>query len=174
MPVSVNLSALTPGHPDRTHTLTTALNASGLPSSQLVEHSLPTPVPEAGHAMHDLAEVGVRWALDDFGTGFSNLTRLKRLPFNILKLDRTLTTDLIEPSDTALVQAATTMASALGCEVIAEGIETQTNSTSSWHSASPPTKAGFSPRATPAPARPLLSHLNMPYPAPGIPPSRLP
>lgn len=50
---------------------------------------------------------------------------MKNLPFDVLKLDRSLTTDLTRPTDTALVQAATTMAGALDCVVIAEGIETQ-------------------------------------------------
>ena len=127
--VSVNLSALTPGHPELTGTVDTALVESGLPGDQLilelVEHSLPTPLPQARQGMQHLGKAGIRWALDDFGTGHSNLARLKNLPFDVLKLDRSLTTNLNGPSDTALVQAATTMAGALDCAVIAEGIETQ-------------------------------------------------
>lgn len=127
--LSVNLSALTPGHPELTGTVAAALAESGLPGDQLilelVEDSLPTPLPQARQGMQHLGNAGIRWALDDFGTGYSNLARLKNLPFDVLKLDRSLTTDLTRPTDTALVQAATTMAGALDCVVIAEGIETQ-------------------------------------------------
>lgn len=129
LPVTVNLSALTPGHPELIPTVNTALAEFGLDGTHLileiVETALPTPLPQARHDMHHLAHYDIRCALDDFGAGYSTLTRLKNLPFSLIKLDRSLTTDLPHPNDTALIQATTTMASALDCTVIAEGIETQ-------------------------------------------------
>jgi diguanylate cyclase (GGDEF)-like protein len=67
---------------------------------------------------------GVRIAVDDFGTGYSSLNYLKQLPVDTLKLDRSLLDGLAQRGATAaIVQAATTMAHALGIDVTAEGIE---------------------------------------------------
>ena len=67
---------------------------------------------------------GVRVAVDDFGTGYSSLSYLKQLPVDTLKLDRSLLEGLGDRGPSAaIVQAATTMAHALGIEVTAEGIE---------------------------------------------------
>lgn len=129
VPVSVNLSALTPGHPELATAVGSALAAAGLPSGrlvlELVEHGPPALLPGARQQMQDLARGGVRWALDDFGSGHSNLARLKGLPFDVVKLDRSLTTDLAGPRDTAVLHAATSAAGALDCAVVAEGIETR-------------------------------------------------
>jgi two-component system CheB/CheR fusion protein len=74
--------------------------------------------------MQRLREVGVRISIDDFGTGFSNLSQLARLPFSILKIDRSLIADIGQnPKSEAIIKAIVSMAHALGHEVIAEGIE---------------------------------------------------
>ncbi|UQN10015.1 EAL domain-containing protein (plasmid) [Deinococcus sp. QL22] len=72
-----------------------------------------------------LRDLGVRIALDDFGAGESNLSRLLRLPFDALKLDRELVRTLGESSEALRVmQAMTALARTLNLEVVAEGIET--------------------------------------------------
>jgi len=78
----------------------------------------------AVEALHDLRRLGVRIALDDFGTGWSSLSLLRRLPVDVLKLDRSFVADL--PSDAravALARAVVKMAGALGLATIAEGVE---------------------------------------------------
>jgi two-component system CheB/CheR fusion protein len=71
-----------------------------------------------------LREAGISIGLDDFGTGFSNLSQLSSLPFDTLKIDRSLIADIgvSEKNETILV-AVIRMASALGYETVAEGIE---------------------------------------------------
>jgi EAL domain-containing protein (putative c-di-GMP-specific phosphodiesterase class I) len=93
-----------------------------LTESILVEESGPV-----GVTLAELKEIGVRLALDDFGTGYSALGYLKRFPFDAVKVDRSFVRGLGQDSgDSAIVGAVLGMASALGMEVVAEGIETET------------------------------------------------
>jgi len=72
-----------------------------------------------------LQGLGVRLALNNFGTGYASLSALKRLPLSTLKLDRSLVEYLGQDmSGTAIVHAAVEAGHALGCAVLAEGVET--------------------------------------------------
>jgi EAL domain-containing protein (putative c-di-GMP-specific phosphodiesterase class I) len=93
-----------------------------LTESILVEESAPVEV-----TLRELKKIGVRLALDDFGTGYSALGYLKRFPFDIVKVDRSFVRGLGEDAgDSAIVGAVLGMARALGMQVVAEGIETET------------------------------------------------
>ena len=80
---------------------------------------------------HVLAEIGAlraegaRIAIDDFGTGYSNLARLRSMPLDLVKLDPSLIAD-IESSEKArvIVQAVIQLIKGVGCEVVAEAVET--------------------------------------------------
>lgn len=81
--------------------------------------------------LRELRELGVRIALDDFGTGWSNLSLLRRLPVDTLKLDKSFVADL--PDDTraaALARAVIEMSRALGLGTVAEGVESAAQSAS--------------------------------------------
>jgi len=76
--------------------------------------------------LRDLRARGLRVALDDFGTGYSSLSRLKDLPVDVLKVDRSFVRDVsTQPANGSMVQAIVQLAHALGMTPLAEGIETQ-------------------------------------------------
>jgi diguanylate cyclase (GGDEF)-like protein/PAS domain S-box-containing protein len=71
-----------------------------------------------------LREFGVRFAIDDFGTGYSSLSRLKELPFDRVKIDRSFVTDLLtNESDKEVCRAIFALCDVLHLNVTAEGIE---------------------------------------------------
>lgn len=73
--------------------------------------------------LHDL---GVRLALDDFGTGYSSLSQLQRLPFDVVKVDRSFIVGLpADPVALQLVRTILRMTESLGKLAVAEGVETQ-------------------------------------------------
>ena len=75
-------------------------------------------------ALRELKGSGVELVMDDFGTGYSNLSYVKRLPVDTLKIDRSYVSGLgSKPEDTAIVHATVAFAKALGLKVAAEGIE---------------------------------------------------
>jgi diguanylate cyclase (GGDEF)-like protein len=78
----------------------------------------------ARHTLDRLSELGVSLAIDDYGTGNSSLAHLKRLPVNVLKIDKSFVLRMSEDADDAVIVRSTIdLGHNLGLRVLAEGIE---------------------------------------------------
>lgn len=81
---------------------------------------------QAERILKPLQEFGIKICLDDFGTGYSSLSYLRRLPIDVLKIDRSFISGIERcPKQKALVQTMIHLAQALEIEVVAEGLETR-------------------------------------------------
>jgi EAL domain-containing protein (putative c-di-GMP-specific phosphodiesterase class I) len=91
---------------------------------ELTESSLMDNLQEAERLLHELKSHGIRIAIDDFGTGYSSLAYLKRLPVDVIKIDRSFIQDMtLDANDAAIVAAIAAMGRSLGLTVVAEGVE---------------------------------------------------
>jgi diguanylate cyclase (GGDEF)-like protein/PAS domain S-box-containing protein len=126
--VSVNLSMRQLENASLADLVAATLQASGLPPDALcleLTESVMADDARTGPAMAGLRELGVQMSIDDFGTGYSSLGRLRNLPVDELKIDRTFITPL--PTDEGarhLVRGIIGLAHSLDLRVVAEGVET--------------------------------------------------
>ena len=91
---------------------------------ELTETLLLDNMPEAIARMTRLKQHGIRFSIDDFGTGYSSMSYLQQLPLDELKIDQTFIRRLPDDaSSLTIVRAICALASGLGLEVIAEGVE---------------------------------------------------
>ncbi|WP_448658815.1 putative bifunctional diguanylate cyclase/phosphodiesterase [Sphingomonas sp. CJ99] len=128
--LTVNISPRQIDHASFFRRLRSALMASGAPASllelELTETLAMTCSDDVIDAITALRADGATIAIDDFGTGYSNLARLRALPIDRIKLDRSLIQDIAERADArAVAQAVIGLVHGLGCTAVAEGIETE-------------------------------------------------
>jgi diguanylate cyclase (GGDEF)-like protein len=130
--VAVNLSASQFRDPGLGHRLLSAIAASDLnPTMIEVEVTegvfLSTATDAVLHACKVLKQGGVRIAFDDFGTGFASLTHLRDFPVDTIKIDRSFIDQLGQGHNTTvIVNAMVGLAHNLSMNIVAEGVETQT------------------------------------------------
>jgi diguanylate cyclase (GGDEF)-like protein len=94
---------------------------------ELTEGSLMQNTDRVQGVLRDLKRTGVRLAIDDFGTGHSCLNYLRQFPIDVLKIDRSFVTDLgHNEHGTAICGLVLSIARSLNLQVVAEGVETQT------------------------------------------------
>jgi diguanylate cyclase (GGDEF)-like protein len=126
--IAVNLSPRQLADDDVVATVRAALATSGLPARQLTlevtEGVLVRDVDQVVGQLLALRTLGVRIAIDDFGTGYSSLSYLRRLPADIVKIDRSFVQELGTGNrSTTLVASIIELARSLHLDVVAEGVE---------------------------------------------------
>jgi diguanylate cyclase (GGDEF)-like protein len=129
--VAVNLSARQLSHPNLAAAVAAALEESGLTGDaldlELTETALCSTGDGTPETLQRLREMGIRLFVDDFGTGYSSLAYLRRFRVDALKVDHSFIAGLgRDATDEALVRAVIEMAHALDLQVIAEGVENET------------------------------------------------
>jgi diguanylate cyclase (GGDEF)-like protein len=114
-------------HEDLVAIVQNSLNESGLAPKYLeieLSENIIIHTREIIQTVVSLKQLGVSIALDDFGVGYSNLSYLKKLPVDRLKIDREFTDSIgANKDDESIVRAVIAVAKSLNIEVIAEGIE---------------------------------------------------
>ena len=92
---------------------------------EITESTAMTDPERTREILQTLHDAGFKIAIDDFGTGYSSLARLKHLPIDILKIDRSFVSDAHLDHDAGtMVQAMVQLAKNLGMTPLAEGVET--------------------------------------------------
>jgi EAL domain-containing protein (putative c-di-GMP-specific phosphodiesterase class I) len=128
--IAINVSTRQLVQPDEVptlarHAIATQGIAPGFLTLEITESTLIEQLESAQDALRSLKDLGVRLSLDDFGTGYSSLSYLRDLPFDSVKIDRSLIRHIIDFPDAAeLASAIVQMGHALDLQVIAEGVET--------------------------------------------------
>jgi diguanylate cyclase (GGDEF)-like protein len=93
---------------------------------ELTERSLVVDFDKTLEVMQQIRSLGITFSIDDFGTGYSSLSYLKKMPVDIIKIDRSFITGMMDnKADMQIVESTVGMVRSLGMQVIAEGVETQ-------------------------------------------------
>lgn len=125
--VAINASARELTEPGYANQLLRELRAHDLPAAAVIVEVTERQLATSSTAVAELRVLrarGVPVAIDDFGAGYSSLARLRALPVDVLKIDRSCIVGLDEPGGRPLVEAIVRLGSPLGCELVAEGVET--------------------------------------------------
>jgi len=128
--IAVNISARQFRQPDFVQQVLAVLDRTGADPRnielELTESMLVKDIEDVIAKMTELKSHGLRFSLDDFGTGYSSLAYLRRLPLDLLKIDRSFVRDiLVDAGSGAIAQTVLSLSRAMGLPVIAEGVETE-------------------------------------------------
>lgn len=128
--ISVNISGSEIAAPDFVASINKVLAETGADPRhlgiELTEGSLISTGKDIVEKMMKVRELGIKLSVDDFGTGYSSLNYLRSLPLNTLKIDRSFVNDINDVRrNVVLVDTIIMMATNLGLDVIAEGVENE-------------------------------------------------
>ncbi|WP_108787479.1 EAL domain-containing protein [Erythrobacter sp. Alg231-14] len=128
---AVNVSAVQFSAEDFVDIVKRALKNTGIDPSrvelEITESVFVGDMERALRLFHELKELGVRLSLDDFGTGYSSLSYLRDAPFDKIKIDQSFVRGCTaeDNKNDAIIAAIVSLATALGMETVAEGVETK-------------------------------------------------
>lgn len=127
--VAINLSASQFLDPDLITTLVNHIGSRNILPEQLelelTESTLVEDIDQTLRVMNQLRERGFTCAIDDYGTGYSSLSYLKKMPVDIIKIDKSFISSMLENQhDLEIVDSTIAMIHRMGMTVIAEGVET--------------------------------------------------
>jgi diguanylate cyclase (GGDEF)-like protein len=127
--VAVNVSAVQLRKADFVATVEAALRHGADPHGidlEITESLIMEDIEGTLAKLHALRSLGIDLSIDDFGTGYSSLAYLAKLPAQILKIDRTFVSTMVDDrSSMTVVQTMISLAHSLRLKVVAEGVETQ-------------------------------------------------
>ncbi|MDH5638946.1 MAG: EAL domain-containing protein, partial [Nitrospinota bacterium] len=128
--IAVNLSAKDLERPEISQVIMQTAEEAGVnPANvelEITESAIIKNLDKVESILENLRMNGFNIALDDFGVGYSSMNYIRRLPINIVKIDRSFVMDLESDQDSRLVaKAIITLAHDLGMKVVAEGVETK-------------------------------------------------
>ena len=131
--VSINLSARQFEDPNLLSMVEQILSDTGFKANNLeleiTESTIMGDADKSQRILQALSNMGIRVAIDDFGTGYSSLSYLRSFSLNTLKIDRSFVKEIdIRKDDRAISQSIINMAHNLNMDVVAEGVETQSQS----------------------------------------------
>lgn len=126
--IAINVSPRQFTDPDFINTIITEIGKyeldPGMFTLEITEEAVVRNVDETIEFMNILKRQGFKLSIDDFGTGYSSLRYLKEFPLDELKIDQSFVNQIAESrEDAAIVSSITLMASNLGMNVVAEGVE---------------------------------------------------
>ncbi|UXI67868.1 EAL domain-containing protein [Tahibacter amnicola] len=125
--IALNVSGRQLDDPGLLDRFLTVLRAHEVSPAQLkveITESLVLDYAQVSRIIERCHGAGMKVALDDFGTGYSNLGHLHKLQFDTLKMDQGFIRQMHDPRCLAIVRAVVGMADSLGCDIVAEGVET--------------------------------------------------
>jgi len=125
--MSINLSTIQITYPGFVEFVTDAVARAGVEPSRLLVEVTESANPDPDSVVDGLLRIhalGIRLAVDDFGTGFASMEQLARLPFAVIKMDRSLVAGVgTDARAESVVTGVTDLARRLGALTVAEGIE---------------------------------------------------
>jgi diguanylate cyclase (GGDEF)-like protein/PAS domain S-box-containing protein len=122
-----NVSARQLARPGLAGVISRHLDSTGLAPGRLGVEITESVLADSAAVRRELAqigELGVHVAIDDFGAGFSSIGRLRELPVDVLKIDRSFIAAMADPGGVETVAAVVDLGHAFGRTVLAEGVET--------------------------------------------------
>ncbi|MGZ5817503.1 MAG: putative bifunctional diguanylate cyclase/phosphodiesterase [Burkholderiaceae bacterium] len=130
VPLSINVSARQFNNGNIRNLFATYLERHEIPTDmleiELTESSMMGDHTDVLEQLSAIKKMGIKLLVDDFGTGYSSLSLLQRLDMDVLKVDRSFTSDLGNSAEGEIFfNAIVSMAHALGMLVVAEGVETE-------------------------------------------------